>query len=309
MTMTTENQFAQIAEEAATAAGAVDCNVAQKGGFTKTPPRAGVALLRFKSYIETGTHKVKKGMGKGKIQPWADFGFELVHPDHLIGPDDAKFPDTININNVNVSMNEKAKYFKLFDAMNKAAGGMYTQFAQMLGKGFLAEIYHNEKDGTVYCNLDQDGAWSIRAPRYAADPIGAPDVITQIAVPELQSPQQCFLFDNPGVSAESIQAMWASIEITGEKSDGTAKKNWIQDKVRSALNFDGSFVQSVVGGSAIVEAEVADKIADATAAAIVDAADGANQIADTDQTLVSQVANVVADAAAVVDPLASIPGL
>ena len=309
------NKYSQIVETAVNADGAVDASVVQKGGFTKVPARAGVALFRLRSYIETGMHVVKKGKGKGKKQMWADFTFELVHPDHLIGPDDKKFPDTISLNNINISMNEKAKYFKLFKKMNHT--GTKTSFSQMLGDGFLGRVVHNVSGDTTYVNMEEDGQYLIGAPRYEADPIGNPGVVTEVNVPELDGDVQLFLFDAPGVQPDQVQMMWDDLEITGEKSDGTAKKNWIQEKIRSAINFEGSFTQQVVGGAAIAAEEVADDVADAVAAATNTATDPlANTTAVGDAPFVADatpeqsVDNLVAAAnATVVDPLAGLTGL
>lgn len=275
---TAVNPFADVVDAAVSAPGAMDASKEdKKKGFDRKPARAGVALFRLRSYIETGRHTVKNGQGKGKIQLWADLEFELVHPDHLIGPDDNKFPDTIRVRDLNISMNPKASYFQLFKAMNY--NGDKTSFAQMLGDGFLGRVVHNKVDDKVYVNMREDGKWLIGAPSYVADPINAPDTVTQVPVPELHGDVQLFLWEAPGIDAPMVQRMWDSIEISGEKSDGTEKKNWIQDKIRDNLDWDGSFTQQVVDGGT-------------SAAAAVD------DIADT-----------VADAAPVTDPLAGIPGL
>lgn len=297
MTENINNPYADIIDTVAQADGAMDVTQADKGGFTRVPARAGVALFRFKSYIETGQHTVEKGMGKGKVQNWADFEFELVHPDHMIGPDDNKFPDTISLRNINISKNEKAKYFKLFQKMNYE--GKAKSFPELLGQGFLGRVVHNVSGDTTYVNMEEDGVFLIGAPRYEPDPVGQPGVIREIAVPELQGDIQCFLFDAPGATAEMVQRMWDGITITGEKADGTPRKDWICDKIRSANNWEGSFVQSVVGGSATATQAVADDIAAATTAA----ADGSADDSPIDTS------KAEAAGATVVDPLADIPGL
>ena len=300
---TTTNPYADIVDTIVSHPDAINASVESKGGgFDDKPPRAGAALLRLRSYIERGRHEVKKGMGKGKKQLWADLEFELVHPDHMKGPDDNRFPDTIRIRNLNVSMNKKATYFKLFKLMNY--NQKYTSFSQMLGHAFLGEIFHNKSGDTIYANLnDEDGVYHIGAPVYNAntDPLGEPE-IKAIPVPELYGEVQLFTWENPGVTAEQIQLMWDRIEITGEKADGTPKKNWIQEDIRSNLDWEGSFTQSVVGGSAIVAADVADEVSAAT--------DATTQAASDDTTTEAE-ATPAADATAKdpVDPLADIPGL
>lgn len=311
MTNEVTNQFADIVTTAVNAPGAIDASKETKGGFDKKPARAGVALFRMLSYIEKGEHTVKSGQGKGKKQNMADITFELVHPEHMIGPDDKKFPDTITVRNLNISMNPKAKYFKLFKKMNYT--GAFTSFSQMLGHAFLGSVVHNVVGDTTYVNMEADGQWLIGPPRYCADPINAPEALTEVNVPEMSQPPMLFLFDNPGVDAGMVTRMWDSISISGEKNDGTPLKDWRCDMIRSANNFQGSFIQSVVGGDAIVVDDLADAINTATDAAIVDAADGANQIADATPHADTADANVADPLAVtqddVADPLAGLAGL
>jgi len=302
MTETIVNPYADIVEAASNAPDAVDMREVDNKGFSdRKPARAGVALFRFTSYIEWGTHEVKKGLGKGKQQPWASLGFELVHPDHMIGEGDKAFPDTLELTNLNMSSNEKAKFKLIFDDMNYT--GKFENFYQMLGQGFLGYIEHNvvnegKTDEKTYVNLK-----SIGEPRYEPDPVGQPGVIREVAVPPMYGNIEQFLFDHSNVNAEQVQRMWNALEITGEKADGTPKKNWKQDKIRAALNFDGSFTQSVVGGTAAIATDVAAEVANATAAADV----MPQQDSPVDTTAAVAAGATVVDAP--VDPLADIPGL
>jgi len=305
----TTNKFAGVADAMADAG--IDTSVEDKTSFKEFPPaRAGKALFRFVSYIETGMHEVERGQGKGKKQRWADFKFELVHPDHMVGEGENARPDTIELKNINVSKNKKAKYFKLFNKMN--AGRGYKSFVAMLGLGFYGDLVHNKVDDKTYVNMEQDGVYLIGPPVYDAntDPMGSPDM-REINVPEPTLDFQCFVFDNPDLTLapEMIQQMWDSVEIIGKKQDGTPYKNWIQDKIRSALDWEGSYVQSVIGGDAIVATAVADDVAAAAANALAD------KVADTLPQQDSPVDTTAAEAAgatvvdAPIDPLADIPGL
>ena len=303
----TTNQFADVVDAAVAHPDARDVSKEAKGGFDRKPAREGVALFRLRSYIETGQHTVKKGQGKGKVQQWADLEFELVHPDHMIGPDDKKFPDTIRVRDLNVSMNPKASYFKLFKAMNY--DGQYTSFAQMLGHGFLGRVVHNVVGDNTYVNMRDDGNWLIGRPSYTPDPINAPETVVEVPVPELHGDVQLFLWEAPGIDAPMVQKMWDSIEIIGEKEDGTPYKNWIQEKVRSNMEWEGSFTQSVVGGAAIVADAVADDVAKATAAAVTAEVQTMGTNGEPDLVQPPADATVVDQQNNVVDPLAGIAGL
>lgn len=306
MTNQAVNQFADVVDAATTADGAFDASKEVKGGFDKKPARAGIALFRLRSYIEVGQHAVKSGQGKGKKFNMAHLEFELVHPDHLIGPDDKKFPDTLWVRNLNVSQNSGSNYFKLFSAMDY--DGKYTSFSQMLGHAFMGKVVHNVSGDKTYVNMREagkDAPWLIGAPRYCADPINAPEAVTVVPVPEMHDTQRLFLFDNPGVAAPMVQKMWDSIGIVGAKDDGTPYKNWIQDTVREALNFEGSFVQSVVGGAAVAVSAVADEVAAATAAAATAEVAATGAVSEPDLVQPLSGATVVEP----VDPLAGIAGL
>lgn len=308
MTETIVNPFADIAD--AMEAAGIDTSVADKNNFKEFPPaREGKALFRFVSYIETGMHEVQKGQGKGKKQRWADFTFELVHPDHMIGEGDKARPDTIELRNINVSTNKKAKYHKLFKEMD--AGRGYKTFPRMLGMAFYGDLVHNKVDDKTYVNMEKDGLYLIGPPVYDAntDPLASPDM-REINVPPSTRDIQCFVYDNPKITVapERLKAMWDSIEIVGQKEDGTPYKNWIQDKIRSALDFEGSYVQSVIGGEAIVAADVAADVAAATEAAVTGATADTVVVDDVVDTTAAEAAGAtVVDAP--VDPLADIPGL
>ena len=306
MTNNTVNPFADVGQALADAPDAVDNNVVDNKGFTDDKPaREGPALFRFVSYVETGKHTVEKGKGKGKIQFWADFEFELVHPDHMKGPEDNQFPDTIRLSNINISRNEKAKFYKLFKKMNHT--GTAKNFPQLLGQGFLGRLVHNKKDDKVYVNMEEDGQFLIGAPIYNAnpDPMGQPDV-KDIPVPAAYGDITCFLWDDANVDAPTLQRMWDSIEISGEKADGTPRKNWIQDKIRSNMDWSGSFAESVIDGTDAVAADVSAAVDADVASAVVDPLAAQPAVQDAGSGLVAP--NQAAQAE-VVDPLAGIAGL
>ena len=138
--------------------------------------------------------------------------------------------------------------------MNKAHGGEHTHFLQLLGKPFLGEIFHNvvgegDKKKT-YANLDQDGAYSLKAPIQV-------DALTNSSVPipvaEVHGDIRAFLWENPSIADEDLVEMWNSIFIEGtrEVEDPKTKektkvsKNWIQEAIMKNIEWEGSRTQAL----------------------------------------------------------------
>lgn len=223
-------------------------------GFTREVPRAGVALLRFKDYIETG--KFEPTNPTFKAAQKCMLVFELSHPDHLIEINGEKVPQNITVR-LNRGTTNKSGYRKLFKLMNDACGGQHRHFVEMIGKPFLGTIYHNTgSDGkTVYANLNNDSGYSLQAPQQVD---ALTNTITPVPVPELVGTPKVFLWENAGVSDEDIQAMWDSIYIEGEREiekDGvktTQSKNWIQETIMENIEWVGSQTERVVNGQKAV---------------------------------------------------------
>lgn len=218
--------------------------------FERTLPRAGVALLRLKDYIETGRHEARVAGHKASLQ--AILIFELSHPDHLIEVDGKKVPQQIMVR-LSKGATSKSGYRKLFNIMNEAHGSKFKHFVQMIGLPFLGKIYHNKsEDGkTTYANLDKDGAYSLQAP-VVVDPIA--NTSRPVPIPELHGTPRAFLWENEGVSDEDVKAMWDSIFIEGtrEVEDEKSKekkeisKNWIQETIMKNIEWEGSRTQGLV---------------------------------------------------------------
>ena len=214
--------------------------------FERELPRAGVALLRLRDYIETGRH-----VGNTAYKPSLKcmFVFELSHPDHLIEIDGKKVPSIITVRS-NKGATNKSGYKKLFNVMNAAHGNKFKHFAQMIGEAFLGEIVHNKSaDGkTTYANLDRDGAWTLKAPEQVD---ALTNTKTDIPVRELDGTPRVFLWENKGMEDADITEMWESIFIDGEREvekDGVksmVSKNWIQEIVMANLEWEGSVTQAL----------------------------------------------------------------
>lgn len=247
------------ASAVAAAASQTDMNKASTGGGGGyTPPAKGLARLRFVGYIECGKHK-DEWQGQVKIKEKVKLIFELSgpkHPPRETG-DGNKIPHRITIEE-NLSLNEKAWFYKIFKALNYS--GEATHIAQLLGQEFLGEVIHKtSKKGNVYAGLKGDAGYTIRAP-YVEDPETG-ETRKVPAGPQL-SEIRCFLWDF------ASKEMWDSIFIEGqydEEKDSEGKvtrkarsKNVFQEQIKGAVNFEGSPIAEVLGGDALGFGEEAD---------------------------------------------------
>lgn len=239
-----ENLQAKIAE----AAEHTDMNEAQKGGGDRPIPAAGMVRLRFVSYVELGIHEDEwKGVKKNKNR--VVLQFELSGPKHEPRDfDGRKIADVITINE-NISLNEKANFYKLFKRMNHT--GQFKHMAQMLGQEFLGTIVHVTKgegdQKRIFANLRDDGGYTIRPP-YVEDPETGES--KRITVQPALTATKCFLWDY------ADKEQWDSIFIDGrwdDKTDDAGKvieegrsKNYYQNTIKAATNFSGSPLAEVL---------------------------------------------------------------
>lgn len=234
------------------AAEQTNMNEAQTGGGERRVPEAGVCRLRFIGYIERGSHhdeKYKKDKDEVLLQ------FELSGPKHEpFEIDGKKIPHVITITE-NLSLNEKANFYKLFKRMNYT--GEYTHMAQMLGKDFLGTVClrDNGKEGKekrVYANLRDDGGYTIRPPFFEDPETGES---RKIEVQPALTPLRCFLFDY------ATKEMWDSIFIDGRWDDQTDEagnvvkegrsKNVHQNRIKESQNFAGSPMSELLMGEGL----------------------------------------------------------
>ena len=231
------------------AAEAEDLSVDKK--FDRELPKEGTAFLRLTGYVETGRHESNNPQHKPALR--CLFFFELSHPKHSIDLGDGKkIPQTLIVRS-NKGMTAKSGYKKMFKMMDSACGGGHTHFVQMIGKPMLGTIYHNKsEDGkNTYVNLDRDGAWSFQRP-VMVDPIAETE--TPVPIPEMQTENRVFLWENEGMTDEQIKQMWDTIYIEGtrevEDKDTKEKveksKNWIQETIMNNMEWEGSRTQGIV---------------------------------------------------------------
>lgn len=203
-------------------------------GTSIEPPAEGRAFARLIEYIELGKHagmylgKPKKPSRKARVT------IELHGKKYPVEEvEGVKYPKRLSFE-IDLSQNEKSKFTKLFRALNFHQ--KYKHMAQMARDriGFLVTIHHDKKgegeNAKTYAGIFKDGAWQINAP-YIEDPVTGE---TQpVAVPEALLAPRIFLFDKPNM------AVWSMLYIEGKKDDGSSK-NWLQEKIMKATDFEGS---------------------------------------------------------------------
>ena len=219
--------------------------VAVAGGGDYEPPAAGPTRLRFVAYVELGKQK-GSFQGKATIKDKVQLVFELSgknhHPDTT--NDGVKIPKRISIE-LNLSLSEKASFFKLFQRMNYKQTA--THMAELLGESYKGEVFHREwtgRDGkkNVSAELDNDAGFSIAPPRVEDDDAEGGWKYLEVAAPI--TPIKCFIW------SIADKEQWGSLFIDGEypeRKDASGKvtapaksKNILQNKIKRATNFVGS---------------------------------------------------------------------
>lgn len=233
--------FAAIAAKAA--AEGANQTVAKTGGGDYKPLAAGPCRLRFVGYMEMGKH-TKMWQGKPKTSDKVWLLFEVNGPKHPPREfDGVKYPNIIVVKE-NLSLSDKANFFKLFTRMNYA--GKAQHMAQLLGEAYKGEIFHREWKGEdqtprIEAELRNKDGYSIQPPRSEDPETG--DMI-QLTVPAALAQQRCLLWNY------ADKQQWDSLFIDGEyeprkDKDGNVtapgkSKNVYQAMAMKAENFEGS---------------------------------------------------------------------
>ena len=240
----------QIANEAAE----IEDQTEVKTSFDFRLPVAGKTVARLAEYIDFGAQPRKPY--KGKEKPPADtvrIAFELLHPEkNIFDIEGRKMADRISIT-LTKSLSDKAGFKKLFNTM-VAGRDSIKHMAQMIGDAFIVTVVHSGgekgddgKEKPKYANLRSvDGTWLIEQP-FVEDPIAG----TKTPVPVLPLVGEARLF----VWDLANKEMWDSLFIEGEREIDDGKggktvrsKNWLQEKILGATNFEGSPISQVLSG-------------------------------------------------------------
>lgn len=251
------------------AAKRTDQTQTKTGGEAFPIPAAGGALARLVDYIEIGVHPQKAFKGKAKAPAAkALLTFELTGPKYTreieVDGVKKKVADRISLPAIPISLHEKAGFKKLFKKMTYGRQDI-NHMAQMLGDAFLLEIVHNEvgegADKKVYANItDSDGNYLVSGP-FEIDKLAG--TTKKYKVPEAIGNERLFIWDEP------TQECWDSLFIDGDRevkdekgNTKTVSKNWIQNTITSALNFEGSPVQTFLEGSSSLPEDPSELVED-----------------------------------------------
>lgn len=238
-------------------------------GGERTVLAAGPCRLRFVSYVEMGKHSKQYAGSPAKIQNEVRLGFEISGPKHPPKVDESgnKTPNIIYLEE-NLSLNEKARFKKLFGVMNYA--GSAQHMVQLLGEAYKGTIVHRKyaKRGEdkskpeSWTGIEAElfnkatGAFTIEAPRYEVvnpddheepGPTGEYKVL-QVAAP--LSPLVAFLWqyaDKEQWDSLYIDGTWPERKNDkGEVTMKAASKNVVQIRIKQAVNFAGSPIYNVL---------------------------------------------------------------
>lgn len=237
-----------------------DQTAEESSNFQYEPPVAGKAYARFVSYVELGKRAQKAYQGKDKPPAYeVRLGFELLgkkHAKEVEVSGEKKIVYPMIFTKLAIKGGDRATFTKLLKAMSY--GRDIKHMAMMLGEGFVVTVVHNYDktdsngkplpDSKTYANLRNDAGWLIGAPMVPEDPSDPTnDKMKPVTVPPATAPIQLLLWDSP------TKEQWDSIFIDGTrevKDDNgnvkTVSKNWVQEDIQKALDFDGSAVQALL---------------------------------------------------------------
>lgn len=151
-------------------------------------------------------------------------------------------------------LNNRATFKKLLDKLREGNPDT-THISQLLGAPFYLQVKHyKNKQGVMKPTLKNGGDFGILPPLVEeqdedANIIGMKDV--SASFPPASYPYRLFLFDAPSIG------QWQSIAIEGTRkktvvnADGTQSeveesRNFLQDQVRAAVNWEGSAMQAIL---------------------------------------------------------------
>lgn len=226
------SKLAQLQAQAADiAAVSADMTEAVKGGGGARLLPVGYAFGRLVEYVELGMQQqTYNGTPKDPALE-AQLGFALWGQGYQ---NEDGTPYLMRLFPFAISRNDKAKSFKLFKLLNW--DGLSTHFAQLIGKGFLVRIEHEPKsktDATIVSRIQLD---KFLPP---IDPVTA----APYAIPEApDSMLRLFLWEKPTKEA------WDELYQEGKWDDGSSK-NRLQETIMGAIDFQGSPLQQLLGGS------------------------------------------------------------
>lgn len=276
-------QMQQLAAQQA--AVSVNMNETTKGGGALLFP-AGMYVGRIVEYVDLG-NQPQEYQGKAK-DPAPEFRLGVA----LYGVQGvaAGEPYIIRPFGLTLSQNEKSGAVKAFKALNYTGSTAITHFAQFLNEPYIFSVYEHES-GTKKKSMQID--WSKTLP--PLDPVSK----QPYAVPQPADDLfKLFLWDFPTIES------WNSLKIDGQ-TDAGKSKNFIQETILAATNFNGSALQELLIQAGQNYA-TANPVAPAVAVAVPQpvAAAQQDQVAVAPQPVAAPIPGVVQAVAPVAAPVA-----
>lgn len=239
--MTTQSALQAAIAAAAQAAqvSAVDMTETSKGGGgERRVLETGQYMARFCEYIEKGTQKNPWEASKPP-RPVAELRFAVFPIDEVDGVRTvSKEPVFLTTYDQTISNHEKATMKGIYNKMNYRNDATKTHIAMFLGQAFMIGVVKYENKAKKSANKID-----LKAITPAIDPIsGAP-----YPVPELDDKAyRVFFWDMP------TKETWDALYIEGTYEDGDRKgesKNFVQEGILKAVDFPGSALEQMLGGS------------------------------------------------------------
>lgn len=219
--------------------------------FENELPEAGETPARFVGYVELGTHPRKAYRGESKDPaPAVRLSFELLSAKkHVkeIMVDGVKKTIAPRIHvEWNKVIHDKSKFYKLLTKMQTAvpAKATKTHLAAFLNSPVKLNVIHKTVGegaaAKTYANIDFDSISEALGMTQDGETV-------KLTVRPAVAPIQLFLWDKP------TKASWDSLFIDGERvvkdeagNEKTVSRNWIQAKLVSALDFQGSKLEAML---------------------------------------------------------------
>lgn len=199
------------------------------GGGDYKPPAAGAAMLRLVGYVEIGEHE-KNFKGQVVTKPMVQLVFELHGKNYPVtdhGPVRMTITETF-------SMHEKSNLYKMFMTMRNGDNTI-KHMSQLVGRAFKGKVEHTtSKSGKTYANLINITPPIVEDPETGGT--------RTLAVPEAVSEPRIFLWNY------ATKEQWDNLYIEG--------RNVFQEKIKSALNYEGSAAQAIAEGKATLMQDV-----------------------------------------------------
>ncbi len=238
------------------------------GGGDYTPPAEGRARARLTGYIELGKHEGNFNQ-QVKVKDQVRLEFELSGKqwEPKVLDDGRVIPQKLALN-LTLSTHEKAGYAALFKKMREGKPEV-IHMAQLLGEAYVLDIHHetftSKKDGkeVTVASIKKDGVYCIdqhvtRVPIFEDGEDTGEVELRPIAVSPVVGDVRCFVWN----SCDKEQ--WDSLFI--EPGDGDKSRNFLQDKIREAVNFSGSLAEQVAGTSPELSKQMEKPAEDAASA-------------------------------------------